>query len=410
MDAIVTNDAVKTYRVGVGRARIREALPFPFDRAVSRLFPTWWRKNTFNAVDGITLSIPPASSVGLVGHNGAGKTTLLKVIAGVTEPTSGRVQVNGRIAALLDVLVGFHPELTGRENIYLLGAIQKYGRTAMRERIDRILEFADIGEQADTPLKRFSAGMITRLGFATITALDVDVLLIDEVLAVGDAGFQRKCVGWLEEYRGAGGTLVFVSHNLALVRNMTERVVWIDHGEVRDDGPTEEVLAAYGRSMEQRHLGQRNAYGQVKKLLKARGQHRWGIGGARVEEVHVGEPSRNGEGISIGISYESTALEEAVFCVAFIDEAGHEVAATASPPVPVDGRGAISCAIRPLPLRSGIYFPVVGILSTDGQIRDRWQLDRAVVVDRDQAAHEDGFAPVGIASNWAETSEADLGH
>ena len=141
----------KTYRIGVGRARVREALPPPVDRLVARTFPNWWSRDTFDALHDVTFSASPGSSVAIVGHNGAGKTTMLKLIAGVTAPTRGSVQVTGRIAALIDVLVGFHPDLTGRENVYLLGAIQGYSRKEMRSRVARIMDFAEIEDLADTP-------------------------------------------------------------------------------------------------------------------------------------------------------------------------------------------------------------------------------------------------------------------
>lgn len=173
MDLIVARGLTKTYRVGVGRARVREMVPPPFDRALGRLFPRWWARETFNALEDVTLSVQDGSSVGIVGHNGAGKTTLLRVIAGVTAPTHGSMAVSTRIAALIDALVGFHPDLTGRENVYLLGAMHGFGRRTMASRIDQILEFAEIEEMVDTPIKRFSAGMVSRLGFATITALGV---------------------------------------------------------------------------------------------------------------------------------------------------------------------------------------------------------------------------------------------
>ncbi|MGH2650569.1 MAG: ABC transporter ATP-binding protein [Actinomycetota bacterium] len=402
MDAIVTEGVTKTYRVGVGRARVREMIPPPVDRAFRRLFRRWWNRHTFNALEEVTLSVEGGSSVGLVGHNGAGKTTLLRVIAGVTAPTFGRVAASARIAALIDALVGFHPDLTGRENIYLLGAMHGFDRRAMAPRIDRILDFAEIGDMADTPIKRFSAGMTARLGFATITALDVEALLVDEVLAVGDASFQRKCINWLDEYRRGGGTLLFVSHNLSLVRNMTERVVWLDHGRVMADGSTRDVLAQYARAMERREVDHRPIHTKkdAKKAMLAQGMQRWGAGGARVDEVHVEDPTNGGTELDVAITYEAGGIDEAVFCLAFVDEEGREIGSSASPPVSINGdRGAIRCTIH-LPFRSGIYFPIVAILGPDGVIRDRWKLDRAVVVERGNGEIISDFGPVEISAGW----------
>lgn len=403
MNLIVTEDVTKTYRVGVGRARVREMVPPPIDRAFRRVFRKWWERDTFNALESVSLSVEEGSSVGIVGHNGAGKTTLLRVIAGVSAPTAGSVAVSARIAALIDALVGFHPDLTGRENVYLLGAMHGFGRRAMASRLDRILEFAEIGDMADTPIKRFSAGMTARLGFATITAFDVEALLVDEVLAVGDATFQRKCINWLDEYRRSGGTLLFVSHNLSLVRNMTERVVWLDHGRVAGDGSTRDILAEYARAMERREADHRPIHKKknAKKAMLAQGLQRWGAGGARVDEVHVENPTNGGTDLEVAITYEARDIEEAVFCLAFVDEEGREIGAAASPPVSVDeDRGAIHCTIR-LPFRSGIYFPIVAILGPDGVVRDRWKLDRAVVVERGNGEALADFGPVDIPAGWS---------
>jgi ABC-type polysaccharide/polyol phosphate transport system ATPase subunit len=402
MDAIVATGVTKTYRIGVGRARVREMLPWPLDRAVAGLFPRWWSRDTFNALEAVDLTVEAGSSVGIVGHNGAGKTTLLKVIAGVTAPTKGGVVTSGKVGALLEVLVGFHPELTGVENAFLLGAILGVGRKGMAARIPRIMEFAEIAELAETPVKRYSAGMQARLGFSTLVGVEPEILLVDEVLAVGDAAFQRKCVQWLEGYRDQGGTLLFVSHNLGLVRSMTERVVWLDHGRVVADGPTGEILGDYARSLGTR-TDRPAKRRQALKLAMSRGMHRWGAGGARVEEVDVREPDPQRDEVEIAITYESLDLDQAQFCVGFVDEQGRELGATTSPTIKLDGRGVVKCVIRPAPFHSGIYFPVAAILSTDGQIQDRWRLDRAVVVDHEgDTALADEFGPVNFAAAWTE--------
>lgn len=405
MDAIVIRGVTKTYRLGVGRARVREMAPWPLDRALRRLFPDWWVRDTFNALEDVSVTIPAGSSVGIVGHNGAGKTTLLKVIAGVTSPAAGTAAVSGRMAALIDILIGFHPEMTGRENAYLLGAVHGFGRRLMNPRIDRIFEFAEIDDLADTPLKRYSSGMVARLGFSVISALDADILLVDEVLAVGDASFQRKSIRWLDEFRARGGTLLFVSHNLALVRNMTERAIWLDHGKVADDGLTGDVLRRYAKAMERRDFTER-AHGHHEAVSHAtsRGLHRWGAGGARVEEVHFSESSDARAGLDVAISYEAPALDLGIFCIGFIDEAGREIGAAASPPLPLQKqKGAVHCSIRPVPFRPGIYFPIVAILSPDGLVRDRWKLDRAVVIDGDGEVAISDFGPVDISAAWAES-------
>lgn len=405
MDAVSIRGVTKTYRIGVGRARVREMAPWPIDRALRHLFPSWWVRDTFNALENVSVTVPSGSSVGIIGHNGAGKTTLLKVIAGVTSPTSGMAVVSGRMAALIDILIGFHPEMTGRENAFLLGAVHGFNRSSMSSRIDRIFEFAEINDLADTPLKRYSSGMVARLGFAVISALDAEILLVDEVLAVGDAAFQRKCIQWLEEYRTQGGTLLFVSHNLALVRSMTQRVVWLDHGKVADDGHTGEILTRYAKAMERRDVAEPTHREQeAVTRLTSHALHRWGAGGARVEQVNVNEHSGEGADLEVAISYEAPTLDQGVFLVGFVDEAGREVGAATSPPVSLQKvNGAVRCLIQPLPLRAGIYFPVVAILSLDGLVRDRWKLDRAVVIEADGQVGINDFGPVAISGSWTRS-------
>lgn len=404
-DVIRVDRVSKTFRAGVGRARVREMLPWPVDRAVARLFPRWWAARTFQALQDVSFSVEGGSSVSIVGHNGAGKTTLLKVIAGVTSPTTGSVTVERRLAALIDVLVGFHPDLTGRENVALLGAIHGFSRRAMNRKMEQILEFAEIDELADTPLSRYSAGMGARLAFGTLTALEVEILLVDEVLAVGDARFQRKCIGWLDEFRGQGGTLVFVSHNLALVRNMTDRTIWLDHGKVVEDGSTREVSARYAQAMEQRDGdGPIQGRSSIRKQMRQRGMHRWGAGGLRVEAVHIEDAAGDRPGLEVSITYEAAEVEEAVFCVGFLDERGVDIGAAASPPVKLDGEGgSVRCVITPVPLRQGVYFPVIAALSPEGLIRDRWRLDRAVVVDGNGGfSGAEEFGPVAIEADWGD--------
>ncbi|MGH2792386.1 MAG: polysaccharide ABC transporter ATP-binding protein [Actinomycetota bacterium] len=410
MDILVANSVTKNYRVGVGRARVREMIPPPLDTGLAKIFKKWWYKDTFNALEDVSITVPAGSSLGLVGHNGAGKTTLLRVIAGVTAPTSGSIRVRGRVAALIDAVVGFHPELTGRENIYFLGSMHGFSRKDMHARLPSISDFAEIDEMLDTPVKRYSAGMSARLGFATMATLDPEILLIDEILAVGDANFQHRCIKWLDEYREAGGTLLFVSHNLGLVRNMTQQVAWLDHGRVVQEGPTGDVLSDYARAMERRTgavPGAKDKRAQ-RKLLTATGMNRWGAGGARVLEAHVGEPTGN-YGIRVSISYEGTRVERALFCIGFIDEAGRELGAAVSRPLVLHkGGGSVSCDIDSLGFRSGIYFPVVGILSPDGTIHDRWRLDRAVVIERDHDVLPQDFGAIEIPSAWSNGDGGQL--
>jgi ABC-type polysaccharide/polyol phosphate transport system ATPase subunit len=200
------------------------------------------------ALKDITLSVDEGEIVGVVGQNGAGKTTLLKIVARITEPTSGRGRVRGRVGSLLEVGTGFHYELTGRENIYLGGAVLGMSRREIRRRFDQIVDFAEVEPFLDTPLKRYSAGMHLRLAFAVAAHLECDVLVVDEILAVGDAEFRRKCLGTMSDLGREGRTVIFVSHDLGAVQQLCRRVVWLDHGEIQADGSPDETLDVYTRS------------------------------------------------------------------------------------------------------------------------------------------------------------------
>ncbi|MFZ0008785.1 MAG: ABC transporter ATP-binding protein, partial [Steroidobacteraceae bacterium] len=193
----------------------------------------------------LTFSVPEGEVVGIIGRNGAGKSTLLKILSRITYPTSGSIRVRGRVASLLEVGTGFHEELTGRENIYLNGSILGMRRREIERRFDEIVEFSGVSQFIDTPIKHFSSGMRLRLGFAVAAHLDPDVLIVDEVLAVGDAGFQKKCISAMEGLRSGGRTVLFVSHNMAAVENLCSRGLWIDGGRLRLDGTAKEVIKAY---------------------------------------------------------------------------------------------------------------------------------------------------------------------
>jgi lipopolysaccharide transport system ATP-binding protein len=183
--------------------------------------------------------------LGIVGRNGAGKSTLLKLLSRITYPTGGDIMVRGRISSLLEVGTGFHLELTGRENVYLAGSILGMKKKEIDDRFDDIVEFADVSQFLDTPIKRYSTGMRLRLGFGVAAHLDPDVLLVDEVLAVGDAGFQKKCLNAMRDLRSTGRTVLFVSHNMAAVENLCHRAIWIDNGRIRDDGEARDVIKSY---------------------------------------------------------------------------------------------------------------------------------------------------------------------
>jgi ABC-type polysaccharide/polyol phosphate transport system ATPase subunit len=212
------------------------------------------RVERLRALENASFSISPGESVALVGPNGAGKSTTLKLLAGIYEPSAGKVDVSGRVASLLDLGVGFHPELTGAENLYLNGALLGLDRAAMRKLVPEIAEFAELERFLDTPVKFYSAGMFMRLGFSLATACDPDILLVDEVLAVGDAAFQKKCYDRIYGFKGTGRTIVFVSHDAEAVLRLCDRAIWLDSGRMLGDGPASGILSSYLSRASSRHI------------------------------------------------------------------------------------------------------------------------------------------------------------
>jgi lipopolysaccharide transport system ATP-binding protein len=234
----------KRYRIGtfVPYGRLTESIASvirrPFRRRIESVEWIW-------ALRDVSLSIHQGEVLGVVGRNGAGKTTLLKVLSRITEPSGGVVWLRGRVGSLLEVGTGFHPELTGRENIYLNGAILGMRRHEIRRKFEPIVEFAEIERFLDTPVKRYSSGMYIRLAFAVAAHLEPEILLVDEVLAVGDAAFQAKCLGRMNDIAQEGRTVVFVSHNMGAITKLCTRVCWIENGTVAADGHPTEVVAEY---------------------------------------------------------------------------------------------------------------------------------------------------------------------
>src|SRR5215469_5788304 len=222
---------------------------------------------SFWALKDVSIEVHEGEVLGLIGRNGAGKTTLMKILSRITRPTTGWAEIRGRVRSLLEVGTGFHGELTGRENTYLSGSILGMGKREIDRKFDEIVAFAEIAEFIDTPVKHYSSGMFVRLAFAVAAHLEPEILLVDEVLAVGDINFQKKCLGKMGDVARAGRTVVLVSHQLNQIRRLCQRVVWIDDGHVRQEGPTHEVVAAYESAMSR---GTRNSAGQHHTAGKGR--------------------------------------------------------------------------------------------------------------------------------------------
>ncbi len=253
--AIAVENLSKLYRLGARqdgyrtlRETVMEAAAAPWRRlrrlAAPRAEATDGREDLW-ALRDVSLEIEPGEVVGVIGRNGAGKSTFLKILSRITEPTGGRAELRGRVGSLLEVGTGFHAELTGRENIYLNGAICGMSRREVRNKFDAIVAFAEVEQFLDTPVKRYSSGMFVRLAFAVACHMEPEILLVDEVLAVGDAAFQKKCLGRMEEVGRSGRTVLFVSHNMATVLHLCEKVALFERGRLGFVGPCEEGVSRY---------------------------------------------------------------------------------------------------------------------------------------------------------------------
>jgi ABC-type polysaccharide/polyol phosphate transport system ATPase subunit len=308
------------------------------------------------ALNDVSFDVAQGSGLGIIGSNGAGKTTLLKLISRVTWPTTGRVRVAGRVVSLIELGAGFHPELTGRENVYLGAGLFGLTRRDIDSRFDDIVQFAEVERLIDTPMKRYSSGLYARLGFSVAIHSQPDIVLVDEVLAVGDAAFRRRALESLKRLIAERKTVVFISHDLWNVRRLCDRIIWMDAGRVREDGPTAAVVDRYVEAVNLQALtnqqnavqAQRGGTGEVRYLDVATldGCDRPATAVAAGSPLVVRAEYQAGESVS-----------SACFHVAIVDvDTGIVVAsATSHQPVSVDRRGAIDCIFESLPLRPRQY-------------------------------------------------------
>lgn len=346
----------KRYRVYRERYRSLKEI------VIHRRFGVWEDRWVLRDVD---LAVPRGGSLGLVGANGAGKSTTLKLMARILSPDRGHVRIDGRISGLIELGAGFQSEYTGRENIYLNGSLLGLTRAELDRRFDDIVDFSELAAAIDEPLRTYSSGMQMRLGFSIAINVNPDVLLVDEVLAVGDEAFQRKCTEWLADFRTRGGTLVLVSHNLGAIRQMCDRAAWIADGHVRSLGEPGQVIGDYLdalREIDRRAPGA--DAGEISAELPALQLERvrlLGASGDTVERVATGEP------LSVEISYRChRRLETPVFGVALYRNDGLQVygsntAVDGFDMAPIDTDGTVTLTYRSLPLLTGSYLLTVAI-------------------------------------------------
>ncbi|MGN6814806.1 MAG: ABC transporter ATP-binding protein [Solirubrobacterales bacterium] len=375
--AIQTQALGKRYRLGLykrGYGTLREAIA----EALRRSGPDeseYDGPDFLWALRDLSLTIDPGEVVGLIGHNGAGKSTLLKLLSRITEPTEGYADVTGRVGSLLEVGTGFHPELTGRENIFLNGSILGMRKAEIRARFDEIVEFAEIERFLDTPVKRYSSGMSVRLAFAVAAHLEPEILLVDEVLAVGDAAFQRKSLGKMTEVASQGRTVIFVSHNLAIIQALCERGVLLERGEAIADGPVKATIDQYLASLEE---------GASKDLLERTDRDRRGYYDTQIRRVEIrgrgdSPPDVVVAGEPVTIAVELTEQLATMECrITIVDGLGQPVTTfdseiSAATDVRDPELGArVECEVESLPLLPGRY-RIDLLLKAGRQIQDGLQ-------------------------------------
>ena len=342
IEAIVVDRLAKSFRISTTPiTSLKERL--------LRLGRAGWAE--FDALRGVDLTIEQGQTVGILGHNGSGKSTLLKCIAGILTPTSGSVRVRGRLTSLLELGAGFHPDLTGRDNVYLNAAFYGMGRRDIDRVFDDIVEFAELAKFIDEPVKHYSSGMYVRLGFAVAVNLDPDVLLVDEVLAVGDEAFQVKCLGRIEQFQQEGRTIVFVTHDAETVRRVCDRAVVLDHGQLVLDGEPGKAIRVF-----REHL-----VGQVTTDEKRAAEGAIG----RVVTRHANEASRRhvrpGESVTIEVELRSvTRLEHPVLDIEIGDRQGRrlyhaDTDGLGQPLGPLQGERMVRIDIRNIWLLDGHY-------------------------------------------------------
>ena len=335
----------------------------------------------FFALDDVSFDVRRGEALGIIGRNGAGKSTLLKILAGITTPTRGRVVISGHLAALIEVGSGFHPELTGRENVFLSGAILGMSRRDIARKLPSIFEFAGVDAFIDTPVKWYSSGMYVRLGFSVAAHLDPDILLIDEVLAVGDAEFQTRCLQRVHELKRRGVTILLISHDLTAVEQLCDRAVLLERGRVAATGPADRVVAAYHRSLTTATV-QAPEYSPLARegVVKLTGLTISGPSGAGVAQT--------GEPLTTTIRYEATRALRVRFELSYYSEDGKTlIASTATPEgneaICTDPRGGdveFTCTVMPLG-PGNYYLGAVVREAGSGHVMDWWDGGTVLRVD-----------------------------
>jgi lipopolysaccharide transport system ATP-binding protein len=373
------------------------------DEAVSASRPaSSGRHETFWALQDVSLEVQEGEVLGLIGRNGAGKTTLLKILSRITRPTTGWAEIHGRVRSLLEVGTGFHGELTGRENMYLSGSILGMSKREIDRKLDDIVAFAEIEKFIDTPVKHYSSGMYVRLAFAVAAHLEPEILLVDEVLAVGDINFQKKCLGKMGDVARQGRTVVLVSHQMNQMRRLCHRVVWVDGGQIRMTGSAHEVVSAYESAM---------ARGDYQS------QHRTPGTKGRFTRWELTEPQ--GEGLHVLNNVGPVTVKFAVGIQERLTNAHHGIALYNHDRQLIWGHGVFGLELEPgehefsysfpmLPLRPGAYSWLVSLFDQSTELVDSWDCTPEMVVAASPLGHplDEWAGLLNIPSELAVLSKA----
>lgn len=378
-DAVIRVEGLgKQYRLGGARRRsttlrerIQQTITAPFSRARSDAGAQ--SEQTFWALRDVNFRVDRGEVVGIIGRNGAGKSTLLKILSRITDPTEGQIEITGHVGSLLEVGTGFHPELTGRENVFLNGAILGMKQSAIARQFDQIVAFAEIEKFLDTPVKHYSSGMYMRLAFAVAAHLEPEILIVDEVLAVGDAAFQKKCLGKMSEVARGGRTVLFVSHNMPAISNLCTRAIVFSAGQISHDGPVEVGVAGYMSALRQ------STSLDLRQRTDREGKGRIRFTGVSYEDnegraVHGGV---SGQPLRIVLSYESSEqrpFERVRASVMITDGFGQILfncssELTNTQPLQCPPVGQLRCMIPRLPLSGAEYF-LSPFIEVNGEVQD----------------------------------------
>ena len=348
------------------------------------------------ALKDVNFTVEKGSTLGLIGANGAGKSTLLSLLAGAMMPTEGSLRTTGVISSLLELGAGFHPDLTGRENVFLAGAIMGLTREQMNRRYDAILEFADIGRFIDQPVKHYSSGMYVRLGFAVAVEVDPEILLVDEVLAVGDASFQRKCLRRMNEFREQKKTMLIISHDLNTIQSVSDRILFLDHGRVLGHGEPGKVIGQYEAFWRNQASAERRREWGTREVVLAGAEFFDDQGGATTK-FKWGEP------LNVRLAYEAKSpVGASIFGFGISDEAGRlihgsntEIEKRVIPSL--SGSGSVVLRIPRLNLARGTYFFSFSVHSADHKVNYH-RLDNAFAIGVESASNFEGICH--MPSEW----------